>query len=450
MRLNNVRPSIPRGWRLYYNGNGMRLKHLAGAAVLVFSALLWAQGFPALDNQVPELRVTEVLQSGNGLKVTVQNISSRTIRGLSIVLGKHKVDKDWSGLPSGGLLPNASASLTVSTAGLPLGGTRHHAASPGTLEVIGAVFADSPAAPTQLKAESALVAPLEVRKGMDGNVPTRVVAAPAGNVPASAPKVEPAPKAKLAPAVVMAPEPKMHQVIASATTENPPQAAAVETESTRREVPVPVVVPLPSAPSAIPPTPTVQVTRSESSAVVDALPPPRISMPKGESAQREGPGPVVLPIDPPVSKPVLSAPPLRQPSRLDPAPVAAASPAVATSPNEDAKKPASHLTGQPGTREQGSKEELAKLMSLVETYEPDMTSYPRQTLRKMVAAVVKEQNSWVSQSGLTEFDQGRLNALQTFAYGLQTIQGRRDLDDDTLREQVGRFLKNRRQLLAAH
>ena len=46
-----------------------------------------------------------------------------------------------------------------------------------------------------------------------------------------------------------------------------------------------------------------------------------------------------------------------------------------------------------------------------------------------------------------EFDQGQLNALQTFAFGLQTIQDRRDLDDDMLREQVGRFLRNRRQAL---
>src|SRR5450432_287243 len=99
----------------------MRLAHLTGAAAIFITGLLWAQRFPDLDNHVPEVRVTEVFQSGNGLKVTVQNISSRTISGLSIVLGKHRVDKDWSGLAGGGLLPNATASLAISTAGLPAG-----------------------------------------------------------------------------------------------------------------------------------------------------------------------------------------------------------------------------------------------------------------------------------------------------------------------------------------
>jgi hypothetical protein len=65
----------------------------------------------------------------------------------------------------------------------------------------------------------------------------------------------------------------------------------------------------------------------------------------------------------------------------------------------------------------------------------------------MVAAVVAEQNAAASQPAVTPFDRGQRNALEAFVFGLQTIQNRRELDDDTLRDQVQRFLKNRRQSL---
>jgi hypothetical protein len=66
----------------------------------------------------------------------------------------------------------------------------------------------------------------------------------------------------------------------------------------------------------------------------------------------------------------------------------------------------------------------------------------------MVAAVITEQNAAATVPATTAFDQGQRSALEAFVYGLQTIQARRELDDDTLREQVQRFLKNRRQSLA--
>jgi len=102
-----------------------------------------------------------------------------------------------------------------------------------------------------------------------------------------------------------------------------------------------------------------------------------------------------------------------------------------------------------GTHDQGSKAELAKLISLVEVYEPDLAAeFPRQALRDMVAAVVKEQNELTAKPADTPFDQGQRDALQEFAYRIQLIKDRRDLDDDMLREQVARFLKNARQALA--
>jgi len=94
-------------------------------------------------------------------------------------------------------------------------------------------------------------------------------------------------------------------------------------------------------------------------------------------------------------------------------------------------------------------DELSRLLSLIEPYEADLASpYPRTALRKMIAAVVAEQNSWAASTpAVTAFDQGQRSAVETFVFGLQAIHERRDLDDDTLRAQVQRFLKNRRQSL---
>ena len=106
-------------------------------------------------------------------------------------------------------------------------------------------------------------------------------------------------------------------------------------------------------------------------------------------------------------------------------------------------------SGLSGTQEQGSKDELAKLISLVEVYEPELASaFPRQALRQMVAAVVKEQNALAAKPDVTAFDHGQRSAVQTFAYGIQLIKDRPDLDDDTLRVQVARFIRNQRQSLA--
>ena len=106
-------------------------------------------------------------------------------------------------------------------------------------------------------------------------------------------------------------------------------------------------------------------------------------------------------------------------------------------------------SGQPGTREQGRKDELAKLISLVEPSEPDLDSaFPKQALRQMVAAVVSEQKEVLARPDISEYDHGQRSALQAFVYGIQVINDRRDLDDDVLRGQVARFLKNQRQLIA--
>ena len=172
----------------------MRLAHLTGAAAILISGLLWAQRFPDLDNRVPELKVTEVFQSGNDLKVTVQNISTRTIRGLSMVLGKHKVVKDWSGFAGGGLLPNATASLTISAAGLPAGGTRHHPAPAGTLELLGAVFVDAAPVTTDISARKE-DAPVPVKVAPPAAPPATVTPEPvASNLSPPTRKMEPAPR----------------------------------------------------------------------------------------------------------------------------------------------------------------------------------------------------------------------------------------------------------------
>ena len=66
----------------------------------------------------------------------------------------------------------------------------------------------------------------------------------------------------------------------------------------------------------------------------------------------------------------------------------------------------------------------------------------------MIGAVVTEQNAWAaSQPAATSFDQGQRSAVETFLYEPQAIDDRRDLDDDTLRAQVQRFIKNPRQSL---
>jgi hypothetical protein len=104
-----------------------------------------------------------------------------------------------------------------------------------------------------------------------------------------------------------------------------------------------------------------------------------------------------------------------------------------------------------GTREQGSRTEIAKLIALVEVYEPELADpFPRQALNEMVAAVVKEQNEVRGRADVTEFNHGERSALQSFAYGIELIKDRRDLDDDAVREQVARFLKKQRESLAKY
>ena len=376
----NVPNAIQRIPPLDYNSNEMRLDHFAGAAsIFMCTGLLWAQRFPDLDNQIPEVRVTEVLQSGNELKVTIENISSRTIRGLSLLLGKHRVDKDWSSLVSGGLTPNSKASLLISTAGLAAGGTRHHPAPPGKLQVLGAVFVDG--GPVTARAAEPPLADLP---------PPRKEAAPPVQ---AARKVDQPPVKVAARAPAQPAEPSAVSVRAN-PVKTPPPTPIVEPIS--KPEPAPVVVPRPAEPQPVaPPAP-----KAESSPA--PVPPPAATVTPGEGNKPDSP---------------LPAPP--------------------------------RATGQPGTREQGSQDELAKLISLVAPFEPELASpYPRQALRKMVAVVVKEQNESTAQSAVTAFDEGQRSALQAFAFGLQTIQDRRDLDDDMLREQVQRFLKNRRQTLA--
>ena len=319
---------------------------------LIFSVVLWAQVFPNLNNQVAEIRVTEMSQSNDRLKVTVQNVSSRTIRGLSIVLGRHKVDPDWSALASGGLAPNATASVTISTAGLHSGGTRRHASPAATLDVLAAVFSDGgPAAAVS----SSAAAPEPIKRSVIV-LPPVAVALPA----------------KPAIPAVVANEPPAKSAVALV----PAQHLNTEFPATKPDAPILV---------------------------------PQRALPMNE--------PVVAVTEHPTS----------------PAEIPAA---------EQVKTP-------PGTQEQGSKDELAKLISLVEVYEPELASaFPRQALRQMVAAVVKEQNALAAKPDVTAFDHGQRSAVQTFAYGIQLIKDRPDLDDDTLRVQVARFIRNQRQSLA--
>ena len=312
---------------------------------LIFSGVLWAQVFPNLNNHVAEIRVTGMSQSDDRLKVTVENVSSRTIRGLSIVLGRHKIDADWSGLPSGGLAPNAIASVTISTAGIHSGGTRHHGTTTATLEVLGEAFTD-------------------------GEPMKRPISA--------LPSVAAAPAAKPAASVAVA----------------LPAKGAVPTVEANE--------PLAKAESA--PLPDQRLKKPDTAILV-----PQRALPISE--------PVVAVTEHPTS-----------PAEIPPA--------------EQVKTP-------PGAHEQGSKDELAKLISLVEVYEPELASaFPRQALRQMVAAVVKEQNALAAQPDVTAFDHSQRSALQTFAYGIQLNKDRPDLDDDTLRVQVARFLRNQRQSLA--
>ena len=338
----------------------MRLLHLAAVLTISMTGSAWAQRFPDVDNRVPELRVTELVQSGNNLKVTVQNVSTRTIRRVSAVLGKHKVDQDWSALAGGGVMPNATASLTISMAGLAAGGSRHHPAAPPSLELSSAVFADTARA------------------------------------------VEQVPKAELKPPPAALPPPSVKA-----------KAAPISVKGSARVEPNPGTPKVEAAPPAVATTtpPRVQTAPpAPEPAVASAVKAPRerATPPSNEVVQQD---------EHPPALPAASAP-------LRP-------------------------TGHTGTREQGVEDELSHLLSLIAPLEADLASpFPRTALRKMIAAVVAEQNSWAaSQPAVTSFDQGQRSAVETFVYGLQAIYDRRDLDDDTLRSQVQRFLKNRRQPL---
>jgi len=372
----------------------MRLLHLAAVlTTILMTGVAWAQRSPDVDNRVPELRVTELLQSGNSLKVTVRNVSTRTIRGVSAVLGKHKVDQDWSALAGGGVIPNATASLTISMAGLPAGGTRHHPAAPPSLELSSAVFADTgrgvPQAPKAEIVEQQPPAPLPSPPvkakpvPISSKAPARVESNP------GTPKVEVAP-----PAVAAPPTPR-------AQTAPPPAFAAPPTSHAQTEPPATAATPPPRVQTAPLPAP-------ESASPTAMAPRERATPPPSESVQQD---------QHPATPPAASAPP--------------------------------RPTGHAGTREQGVLEELSQLLSLIQPYETDLAStFPRTALRKMIAAVVAEQNAWAaSQPAVTPFDQGQRSAVETFVYGLQAIHERRDLDDQTLRAQVQRFLKNRRQSL---
>ena len=393
-----------------------------------------------------------MFQSGNDLKVTVQNISSRTLRGLSILLGKQRVNKDWSGLAGGGLAPNMTASLTVSIAGLPAGGTRHHPAPPGTLAVLGAVFTDGGSGPAiagpppadaarSRQVESTPAGPVQatpvpaVRKA---DPPRPIVAIP-NPVRVTAGEPTPMPvKAKADLATATPPAPRVEQTLVVVPGGNPapvevasrsnkpvvetlspptaPPPPDPKVERTPRAKPAPFLVPRPAAPPPAAENPIP--AQAASKPVVDAPPPPMA---------RVNSTPATFP-------PPAATAPIEEPKEIEPPPVAAPG----------------RATVRTGTREQGCENELAKLISLVEAHEPELASpYPRQALRKMIAAVVKEQNALASQpAAVIPFDQGQLSAVQAFAFGLQTIQDRRDLDDDTLREQVGRFLRNQRRALA--
>jgi len=371
----------------------MRLLHFTAALTISMSGSAWAQRSPDVDNRVPELRVIELSQSGNSLKVTVQNVSTRTIRRVSAVLGKHKVDQDWSALAGGGVMPNATASLTISMAGLPTG-SRHHPAAPPQLELSSAVFADTGQVVEQVPKPTLTEIIEQPRPAPPPSSLVKAKPAPI-SVKASA-RVEPkpgTPKAEVAPPAVAATPPPRAQTA-------PPAVAAT---------PPPHVQTAPPAVAATPP-PRAQTAPPAS----DLAAPPAAKAPRERAT-------------PPPSEPV-------QQDRHPPAPTVALTP---------------RPTGHTGTREQGVQDELSRLLSLIEPYEADLASpYPRTALRKMIAAVVAEQNAWAaSQPAVTSFDQGQRSAVETFVYGLQAIHERRDLDDDTLRAQVQRFLKHRRQSL---
>ena len=495
-------------------------------AIFIISGVLWAQQFPDLNNQVAEIRVTELAQSGDRLKITVQNVSSRTIRGLSIVLGRRRVDPDWSALASGGLEPNATASVTISTAGLHAGGTRHHPAA-GTLDVLGAVFTDgSPATtraaepptspdptkrhiaePTSAQAAGkpdALdlvpppVKPATTTRASDLPAvapPVRPMESPAAPKPTARPTAElpsaqvarkpdapdlvplpakpvpspdqtkrPAtelpsaqvagkqdvsnmvpPPAKQAPAVILAEGSPATTRAADLLTAAPTNRQAAEPPSPQvarkpdNLIPVPPPakpVPIETARRAEPPgTPGIghpsATQRALTVDVAGATGNPATVAPKVESA------PVVVPPPPARER-------SRPPSEIGPEETNEAPKPEAKTPDAPALR-----AGLPGTHDQGNKDELAKLISLVSVYEPELASgFPRQTLLKMVAAVVKEQNELAAQPAVTPFDHGQRSALHTFAFGIQLIKDRRDLDDDTLRDQVARFLRNQRQTLS--
>jgi hypothetical protein len=486
--------------------------------------ILCAQILPDLNNHVAEVRVTELAQSGNRVKVTVQNISPRTIRGLSIVLGRRRVDQDWSKLAGGGLAPNAIASVTISTAGLPVGGTPHHPAPPGTVEVLAAVFTDGAVAAVASGAEPRQAEPLalppakapiaEIAKTPEDAAtvvqpvtkaeptarpsakapspeiaktpePAEAVAQPvrqteptpaqAMEVPASQVGKTPEPAATT-PAVaqpVRQTEPAARQVPATQVTATPEPAAGVAQPVRQAEPTAPPARELPIAQVARTPEPAATTPAVAQPARHAEAPAPQTKEPPTAQVARTPDNPIP---DPPPAKPVPADPRLAIPpaTPTNQAPVprqiesasAAATPPPAPversqtqseiQPGQEAKKvaaPGAVRPGNaaPGTYQQGSKAELAKLISLVEPLEPELaTAFPRPALRQMIAAVVTEQNALTAQPDATAFDHGQRSAVQAFVYGLQTIQDRRDLDDDMFRAQVERFLKNQRQTLAPH
>ncbi len=422
--------------------------------------LLWAQMFPTLDNRVAEIRVTELSQSGDRLKVTVQNRSARTIRAMTVTLGRHKVEQDWNSRAGGGLGPNEVATVVISTTGIRAGGTRHHPEPPGPLVVFGAVFADALGGKSVVaEAKSGGGIPAQVMVGAVGkSEPAVAISAPTTRTPAppaaappvpavdQLPKPAPAPPAQVTVGAVGKSEPAV--AISAPTTRTPAPPAAAP--------PVPAVDELPKPAPAPPARVTVGAVGKSEPAVAISAPTTRTPAP---------PAPAVAPVprtevavDRPKQQPLQIADPSPEtaPQQLQlkvrpplpsPPPVKAAEVERAVeAPKQEAPKPP-RPSGQPGTREQGRKDELARLIKLLEVYEPDMAGFPRPTLRLMAAAVANEQNELGTAPALAPFDEGQRNALQTFAYSLQLIKDRRDLDDDALKEQVARFMKNQRQAL---
>ncbi len=375
---------------------------------LTFGGVLWAQVFPDLNNHVAEIRVTEMSQSDDRLKVTLQNVSSRTMRGLSIVLGRHKVDADWSQLPTGGLAPNGKALVTISTAGIHSGGTRHHGTVSATLEVLSAVFIDGGpinghiSEPPSGLAKPGVSAPVPVQS-VDTEIAIRKPDAPVLVPQPATGRVQKPPSGPAKPGasvVVSAPKPPLDTEFAPGSA----RRAATELPA--------VVVAIPAKAEAAP----VPVQRLNT-----------------ELAIRKPDAPVLVTPQPLPMNTSISALPAEAADRLADR---------SGAPKQEVKTPT-------GTHEQGSKDELGKLISLVEVYEPELASaFPRQALRQMVVAVVKEQDALAAKPAVTPFDHGRRSTLQTFAYGIQLIKDRADLDDDTLRVQVARFLRNQRQALA--